>query len=204
MAARRLCEAIDLTEPEPRSFGDFFGREKWIKRSRQYRRRHTNAGIADDDHHIGTGFDLGIAGSDLSVDGHVLGFDGDPPATRRFDELTHFSAHQFFYMVSRNRSTCGVRPYIRATCNPDADSWVAEFLAWWIDQETGLPIPERAGVLRYYIRVSGKIVWADRPEELMQYIPRPAELPPGIDLPQPVAVVTGLSPMTDSSLTSVS
>ena len=24
-----------------------------------------------------------------------------------FDELTHFSAHQFFYMVSRNRSTCG-------------------------------------------------------------------------------------------------
>ena len=35
-----------------------------------------------------------------------------------FDELTHFSAHQFFYMVSRNRSTCGVRPYIRATCKP--------------------------------------------------------------------------------------
>ena len=34
-----------------------------------------------------------------------------------FDELTHFTAHQFFYMVSRNRSTCGVRPYIRATCN---------------------------------------------------------------------------------------
>jgi hypothetical protein len=29
-----------------------------------------------------------------------------------FDELTHFSAHQFFYMMSRNRSTCGVRPYI--------------------------------------------------------------------------------------------
>jgi hypothetical protein len=46
-----------------------------------------------------------------------------------FDELTHFSAHQFFYMTSRNRSTCGVRPYIRATCNPDADSWVADFLA---------------------------------------------------------------------------
>jgi hypothetical protein len=88
-----------------------------------------------------------------------------------FDELTQFTAHQFFYMVSRNRSTCGVRSYIRATCNPDADSWVAEFVAWWIDQETGLPIPERAGVLRYYIRVSGKIVWADRAEDLMQYIP---------------------------------
>src|SRR5882724_626948 len=31
-----------------------------------------------------------------------------------FDELTHFTAHQFFYLLSRNRSTCGVKPYIRA------------------------------------------------------------------------------------------
>jgi predicted phage terminase large subunit-like protein len=105
-----------------------------------------------------------------------------------FDELTHFTAHQFFYMVSRNRSTCGVRPYIRATCNPDADSWVAEFLAWWMDQETGLPIPERAGVLRYYIRLAGKIVWADRPEDLIQHLPPPKDLPPGIDPPRPISV----------------
>src|SRR6516164_3429347 len=81
-----------------------------------------------------------------------------------FDELTHFSAHQFFYMVSRNRSTCGVRPYIRATCNPDADSWVADFISWWIDPVSGRPIPERAGVLRYFVRIAEKIVWADRPE----------------------------------------
>ena len=47
-----------------------------------------------------------------------------------FDELTHFSRSQFLYMLSRNRSTCGVRPYIRATTNPDADSWVADFIAW--------------------------------------------------------------------------
>jgi len=58
-----------------------------------------------------------------------------------FDELTHFSRTQFFYMLSRNRSTCGVKPCIMATTNPDADSWVAEFIEWWIDQETGYPIP---------------------------------------------------------------
>src|SRR5467141_1914418 len=91
-------------------------------------------------------------------------------------------------MVSRNRSTCGVRPYIRATCNPDADSWVAEFLAWWIDQETGFPLPERVGVLRYYIRVSDRIVWADRADDLMQYMPRPEDLPPGVDPPRPISV----------------
>ncbi|WP_325053334.1 terminase large subunit domain-containing protein [Sinorhizobium meliloti] len=65
-----------------------------------------------------------------------------------FDELTHFSASSSRYMVSRNRSMSGVGPYTRATCNPDADSWVAELISWWIDQDTGLPIPERAGVLR--------------------------------------------------------
>jgi hypothetical protein len=31
--------------------------------------------------------------------------------------------------------------------------------------------PERAGVLRYFVRDAGKIVWADRPEELIQYLP---------------------------------
>lgn len=65
-----------------------------------------------------------------------------------FDELTHFSERQFFYMLSRNRSTCGVKPYVRATCNPDADSWVARFIAWWIDQDTGYPIKERSGLQR--------------------------------------------------------
>jgi predicted phage terminase large subunit-like protein len=105
-----------------------------------------------------------------------------------FDELTHFTAKQFFYMVSRNRSTCGVRPYIRATCNPDADSWVAEFLAWWIDQETGFPIPGRAGVLRYYVRDSGAIVWADRPEDLIKHLPPPEELPRDVDPPRPISV----------------
>jgi len=105
-----------------------------------------------------------------------------------FDELTHFSAHQFFYMVSRNRSTCGVRPYIRATCNPDADSWVADFLSWWIDPESGYPIPERAGVLRYFIRIGEKIVWADRAEELTEDLQQGQKLPPGIDPPRPMSV----------------
>lgn len=83
-----------------------------------------------------------------------------------FDELTHFTATQFWYMVSRNRSTCGVRPYIRATTNPDADSWVAKLIEWWIDPVTGYAIPERAGVLRWFVRVGDTIIWADRAEEL--------------------------------------
>src|SRR5437868_7246474 len=119
--------------------------------------------------------------SHLQFETTVYDWQGAQIALICFDELTHFTAHQFFYMVSRNRSTSRVRPYIRATCNPDADSWVADFLAWWIDQETGLPIPEHAGVLRYFIRVSGKVVWADHPEELMQQMKLPQDLPAGAD-----------------------
>ena len=83
-----------------------------------------------------------------------------------FDELCHFSEMQFFYMLSRNRSTCGIKPYVRATCNPDVDSWVAKFISWWINQETGYPIPERSGVLRYFCRNNGKLMWGDNPNEL--------------------------------------
>jgi hypothetical protein len=43
-------------------------------------------------------------------------------------------------------------------------------------------------VLRYYIRVAGKIIWADRPEELIQDLPQPKELPPDIDPPRPISV----------------
>lgn len=88
-----------------------------------------------------------------------------------FDELTLFTRYQFFFMLSRNRSTCGVAPYIRAGCNPDADSWVAEFISWWIDQSTGFPIKERVGVLRWFVRVGDEIKWGDSAEELIARYP---------------------------------
>ena len=84
------------------------------------------------------------------------------------DELTHFSEDQFFYLLSRLRSLSGVPGYARATCNPDPDSWVRKFIAWWIDDQTGYPIQERSGVLRWFIRVDDTIVWADTKEELLE------------------------------------
>ena len=85
-----------------------------------------------------------------------------------FDELTHFSRKMFFYLLSRNRSTCGVKPYMRATCNPDPDSWVAEFIAWYLDPESGLPIPERDGVVRYFAVDGETLIWGDTIEEVIE------------------------------------
>lgn len=86
-----------------------------------------------------------------------------------FDEVTHFTKTQFFYLISRNRLThaCNVRPWVRATCNPEPDSWVTEFISWWLNPDTGFPIPERAGKLRWFIRNGDDILWANKAETLM-------------------------------------
>ena len=85
-----------------------------------------------------------------------------------FDELTHFTESMFFYLLTRSRSTCGVKPYVRATCNPDPDSWVAKLIEWWIDQETGLPIPQRDGVTRCFYRDGQNYIWGDTKEEVLE------------------------------------
>lgn len=106
--------------------------------------------------------------SHLEYEKNVLDWQGAQIPFIGFDELTHFSERMFFYLLSRNRSTCGVRPYVRATCNPDPDSWVAKFIEWWIDQETGFPIPERNGKLRYFIRYGESYIWGDTKAEVIE------------------------------------
>ena len=63
----------------------------------------------------------------ISRDADVYAWQGSQICFLGFDELTHFSEFTFFYMLSRNRSICGVEPFVRATCNPDSGSWVAKF-----------------------------------------------------------------------------
>lgn len=105
----------------------------------------------------------------ISRDEDVYDWQGTEIALIEFDELTHFSRFQFFYMLSRNRSMCGVDPYVRASCNPDADSWVAGFISWWINQETGYAIQERSGKIRYMALINEEIVWGDTPEEVIKH-----------------------------------
>lgn len=106
--------------------------------------------------------------SHLEYEKNILDWQGAQIPYIFFDELTHFSKKMFFYLLTRNRSACGVAPYVRATCNPDPDSWVAELIAWWIDPETGFPIPERDGVLRYFAIDGDKYIWGDTAEEVIE------------------------------------
>lgn len=89
-----------------------------------------------------------------------------------WDELTEFSAGQFWYLLSRNRSVSGIRPYVRATCNPDPDSFVAELVNWYIADD-GYADLDRAGKLRYFTRLNNTIHWGNSKEELFDIQPFP-------------------------------
>jgi predicted phage terminase large subunit-like protein len=100
--------------------------------------------------------------SHMQLEKNMYDWQGAQVSFIGWDEVTHFSKAQFFYLLGRNRSSAGVSGYVRATCNPDPDSWVAEFISWWINQTTGYPIKERSGVIRHFLRApDDSFVWED-------------------------------------------
>lgn len=95
-----------------------------------------------------------------------------------FDELTTFTAKQFWYLYSRSRTDIGIRPYIRATTNPQTSGWVKDLLSWYLypddhpdPEKAGYPIPERDGVLRWFARDKDVLFWGDNPREVYDQVP---------------------------------
>lgn len=132
----------------------------------------------------------------LEYEKNIYDWQGSQIPCLAFDELTHFTKKMFFYLLTRNRSVCGVAPYARATCNPDPDSWVAEFISWWIDQETGYPIKERNGVIRYLVVDGENYIWGDSKDEVIEksaHIFDPIRIKTDIDLKEFVKSVTFIS-----------
>lgn len=107
----------------------------------------------------------------LDTEDSVLDWQGSQIPLIEFDELTHFSRKQFFYMLSRNRSTCGVVPYVRASTNPDADSWVRDLIDWWIGDQ-GYAIEDRSGVVRWFVNQNDQLHWFEKKEEAEAQFPK--------------------------------
>ena len=125
----------------------------------------------------------------LEHDADLESWRGSQIAQLQFDELTTFTKKQFLFLFSRNRTTCGVQACIRATCNPDPDSWVLELVLWYLDAE-GYPDPERCGRIRWLVVDNGVFIFADKREELIkrypEKIPKSFTFIPGLlsDTPQ--------------------
>jgi predicted phage terminase large subunit-like protein len=88
--------------------------------------------------------------SHLKDEQHKLNWQGAEICYLGFDELTHFTQSQFFFLLASNRSTSGIKPFVRATCNPDAASWVKDFISPWI-LESGYSNPELSGTVKNFI-----------------------------------------------------
>lgn len=87
-----------------------------------------------------------------------------------FDELPTFSESQFMFLLSRLRSKAKMSPYAFCTMNPDYDSWVYNWVEWYINED-GLPNEDRCGTIRYFVTVDGKPVFGNTVEELEKEYP---------------------------------
>jgi hypothetical protein len=112
-------------------------------------------------------FDSKIQLRHLQHEKNVDDYQSAQYAVIKFEEAAQFSANQFWYLLSRLRTKCGIRPYMRMTCNPDPDSFLAPIVkSFWVDPETGYPIQERSGQLRYFVRLNNEILWGESPQDL--------------------------------------
>lgn len=89
-----------------------------------------------------------------------------------FDELTSFTRSQFFYLLSRNRSSSRVPACVRCGTNPEP-GWVADLISWWIhrddgDARYGFPIEERAARVRCFFRDDDVFYWGDTRAEVYE------------------------------------
>ena len=90
--------------------------------------------------------------------------DGHEYAVIVFDELPHFEKSQFEYLAyTRNRSTCGVRPYVRASTMAAPDTWVHDMVRPWLHKD-GWPNFQMSGVVRWFLRdpFSDGLLWFDK------------------------------------------
>lgn len=119
-------------------------------------------------------FNSGAKGkfSHLEYEKDVYNYQGSQIPLIMWDELTHFTEKMFFYMMSRNRTTCGVKPYMRGTCNPDPDSFVLPLIEWYLDG-MGYADKSKGGIVRYLYPIDGEFVFGDNPEELQKKYKQP-------------------------------
>lgn len=115
-------------------------------------------------------FDNRVKFSHMQYEKDRMGWQGSQIPLIIFDELTHFTRKQFFYMMSRNRSVCGIRPYMRAAYNPvppddPTGGWIHEFVGWYLDSQ-GYPMPARSGVVRWFVVVNDTLEWSHDKQDL--------------------------------------
>ena len=88
-----------------------------------------------------------------------------------YDESSHASESHIWWLISRLRTKAKMDPSIWLSTNPDPDSYLFDWVKWWLypegHEKYGLPDPERNGKVRWILRREGVIFWGDSKEEMI-------------------------------------
>lgn len=84
-----------------------------------------------------------------------------------FDEATDFTEDMIVYLMSRMRNAyVDYTPQMFLMTNPDYNSFLREWIQdFYLDQTTGIPKEELAGVKRYFVRQGNTMIWYNSREE---------------------------------------
>lgn len=102
-----------------------------------------------------------VAMRHLQHEKHKYAHQGGQYSVIDFDELPHFTETQFIYLMSRNRSDADMDPYVRATMNPDADSWVYKWVRPFLEDDGITPDKSKCGTLRWFTIEENDLLWVD-------------------------------------------
>lgn len=80
-----------------------------------------------------------------------------------FDEATDFDEEMVVYLLSRMRNAyVDYKPQMFMMTNPDYNSFLREWIQdYYLDPNTGIPIPEKTGHKRYFFRQGNSMLWYD-------------------------------------------
>lgn len=100
-------------------------------------------------------------------------FQGSQLSSAVLDELCQFEESQFLYILSRLRTKAEMKPVLRATMNPDPDSWVKKWVGWYLFSDPnheyfGRPDPEKQGKVRWFIRNGNDMIWTESRKEMFE------------------------------------
>lgn len=80
-----------------------------------------------------------------------------------FDEATDFDEEMVVYLLSRMRNAyVDYKPQMFMMTNPDYNSFLREWIQdYYLDPNSGIPLPDRTGHKRYFFRQGNTMLWYD-------------------------------------------
>ena len=84
-----------------------------------------------------------------------------------FDEATDFTEEMVVYLLSRMRNAyVDYKPQMFLMTNPEFNSFLRLWIQdYFLDEQSGIPIEEKAGKKRYFFRQGNKMLWYNSLEE---------------------------------------